>query len=417
MTRRELLYHSLLSVAGGFAAAAAEAENEFSSDTIKPEDVRAYLRSIIPSRESIDTFIAGRQGPEQLSRHEGWKYDAELGWVHCDVIRSNSIDGSKGYYSYEPDGSRRVINSAGQTSRIHTYGDSFTHCDQVSDGETWQEFLASHIQEPIRNYGVGGYGVYQAYRRMLKVESDRSAEYIIFNIFSDDHYRNLDSWRSIRFGQGSNCGFTLPHLRVDVLNDRCEEVENLLKTPQDVYKLLDEDFIWQAFRNDPILNLVLSARREKLEPVFLSQPVAASFGIPDELIANTLAAERIRKIHTESALYSTIKVLEWTERFVRTNDKKLMVVLSFDHGNIVRELDGRPRFDQTLVDWLKEKPYPVVDMRDHFREEYAKYKGTIDDFLEPYYIGHHTPFGNFFFARALRESVVGWLNPRPKPYR
>jgi len=34
-------------------------------------------------------------------------------------------------------------------------GDSFTHCDQVSDGETWQEFLASHIREPVKNFGVG----------------------------------------------------------------------------------------------------------------------------------------------------------------------------------------------------------------------------------------------------------------------
>ena len=38
-------------------------------------------------------------------------------------------------------------------------------CYQVSDGETWQEYLAAHLDEPIRNFGMGGYGVYQACRR------------------------------------------------------------------------------------------------------------------------------------------------------------------------------------------------------------------------------------------------------------
>jgi hypothetical protein len=45
--------------------------------------------------------------------------------------------------------------------RINTYGDSFTQCAQVSDGETWQEILAAHLGEPIGNFGVSGYGVHR----------------------------------------------------------------------------------------------------------------------------------------------------------------------------------------------------------------------------------------------------------------
>ena len=417
MTRREMLFFSMLSAGVALRAPIAQAQNNASGGVFSDSVVRAYLKSIIPSRESIDTFLAGRQGPEQLSRHEGWKYDAELGWVHCDVVRSNSIGRTKGYYSYERDGARKVTNSAGENCRIHSYGNSFTHCDQVSDGETWQEFLASHIREPIRNYGVGGYGVYQAYRRMLRVEQERSAEYIIFNIWSDDHYRSLDAWRSIRFGQGSNCGFTLPHLRVDVANDKCEERENILSQADDVYKLLDEDYLFETFRDDPILKMVLSARSDSAASGKLSKPVAVNFGIPDELIADTPMAERIIKIHTEAALYATTKVLEWTEKFATDNGKKLMVILSFDRENVALDLAGKPRFDQTLVDWLEDKPYPVVDMREPFKREYANYKGDIDSFLKPYYIGHHTPLGNYFFARALRESIIPWLEPKPRPYR
>ena len=27
------------------------------------------------------------------------------------------------------------------------------------DGKTWQEYLAAHLGEPLRNFGVGGFGV------------------------------------------------------------------------------------------------------------------------------------------------------------------------------------------------------------------------------------------------------------------
>ena len=83
-------------------------------------------------------------------------------------------------YHYEKRGGhRRVIHGRGQPCRINTYGDSYTQCAQVNDGETWQEILAAHFLEPIRNFGVGGYGVYHAWRRALLTETqkDLAAKY------------------------------------------------------------------------------------------------------------------------------------------------------------------------------------------------------------------------------------------------
>ena len=57
----------------------------------------------------------------------------------------------------------------------------------MSDGETWEEYLAAHLAGTHPNYGVGGYSVYQAYRRMLRVEKQDGAGYIILNIYDDDH--------------------------------------------------------------------------------------------------------------------------------------------------------------------------------------------------------------------------------------
>ncbi len=377
---------------------------------------RAYLRSIMPTHERAIRFTEVMTPDESRRRSNGWTYDANLGWVHCSAVHTNGVDRSKTFYHYEGDGARQVVHFADRPCRVHAYGDSFTHCDQVSDGETWEEYLAAHLREPIRNYGVGGYSVYQAYRRMLAVEKRNSAEYIILNIYDDDHFRNLDAWRSIRVGARSQCGFTLPHLRVHVSQDRCEQIENLLRTRDAVSRLRDEEFIWQTFQNDPILKLTMATRTETLSASAV-RSIADCFGVPVARLAAGTPAEQIRQIHTEAALYATRKIIGWTEEFVKQSGKKLMLILSFSGGNIANELAGRPRFDHSLVEWLRDKSYPVIDMRVAFHEEYQQSKADIPTFLNRYYNGHHTPAGNFFTAWALKDRITKWLDPAPLPYR
>ncbi len=415
MQRREFL-----KAAGTIGAAVTTGLRATAGGELSDEDKRNtknYLRSIRPSRKQVENFLSREHPPENLSRNDGWTYDSELGWVLCDSVRGRSVDGSKGFYHYEADGARKVVNFPDRPCRIHTYGNSFTHCDQVSDGETWQEYLASHIQEPIGNYGVGGYGVYQAFRRMLRVEKKKPADYIILNIWDDDHFRNLDSWRSIRFGQRTSCGFTLPYLKVNLAQQSCRKLENICPAPADVYKLCDEDFVWQTFRDDAVLKVVLGTRGGPQAAKKLLEPVAQSFGASDEQFAGLQPARAIRRIHTEAALYATQNIVSWTEQFVRQTGKKLMILLSFGRGNIAAALRGSPAFDQSFVEWLKDKPYPVIDMRDCFRAEYAQFKTDVDKYLARYYIGHHNPAGNFFTAWAIKNRLVEWLDPVPAPYR
>ncbi|MBI2946019.1 MAG: SGNH/GDSL hydrolase family protein [Verrucomicrobia bacterium] len=381
------------------------------------QGAKEYLRSIMPSRERIAQFTEVMTPEESVQRSNGWTYDPELGWVHCPATHSNGVDKSKTFYSYESDGARRVGHFASKPCRIHAYGDSFTHCDQVSDGETWEEYLAAHLQEPIRNYGVGGYSVYQAYRRMLKVEKQAGAGHIILNIYDDDHFRNLDAWRSIRSGPNSQCGFTLPHLRVNVGQGRCEQVENLLRTIGEVSKLRDEDFIAKAFKDDPGLQLMLATRAAGGATPKTVSAIAASFGVPVAKPGSGNLVQQIRQIHTEASLYATRNVVSWFEKFVNGAGKKLLIILSFGRGNMASALAGGPRFDQGFVEWLRTKPYPVIDMRDVFAQEYRQSRLEIGPFLNRFYNGHHTPAGNFFTAWAIKGRVAKWLDPAPLPYR
>ena len=117
-----------------------------------------FLRESAVSREVIDRFLHG----------PSWaQFDPELGYRLWNYLPSDGMDGSATISTVQANGARTSFMYAGSKCRINAYGDSFTQCHQVSDGETWEEYLAAHLGEPIRNFGMGGYGVYQAYRRML----------------------------------------------------------------------------------------------------------------------------------------------------------------------------------------------------------------------------------------------------------
>jgi hypothetical protein len=375
---------------------------------------RAWLRLSMPTREAVENFILGQRGPDNLSHNNGWKYDAELGWVLCNSVRADGVDRSKTFYHYDADGARKAVHFADRPCRVHTFGNSFTHGDQVSDGETWQEYLAAHFQEPVRNFGIGGYSVYQAYLRLRRVEGQAGAPYVILNIYDDDHYRNLDSWRPLRMGRRIPDHGTLPHLRVDVAGGRCEPVANVLPRAEDVYQLCDEDFVWRTFKDEPTLKWALAQQAPSRASV---EAVAAAFGVPGDRIPDAAPAEQLQRVATVAALFATRWVIGQVEEFTAKAGKKLLVVLSYSRGRVAAHLQGKPRFDQDLVDWLRQKPYPVIDLLAAFHADYQQHKGDANRYLARYYIGHLTPAGNFFTAWALKDPLVKWLDPAPAPYR
>ena len=93
------------------------------------EEAREYLKSIMPTREMVEHFSTRHDASLDVPKDLGGimcnnaksTYDAELGWVICDGFRGGSVDGSKGFYAYDPlDGARRVVNFPDRDCRVHT---------------------------------------------------------------------------------------------------------------------------------------------------------------------------------------------------------------------------------------------------------------------------------------------------------
>lgn len=387
----------------------------------QPATVRDFLGSLAYTREDVSIFLDPTQ--------RNWaRFDPELGYLLRDGVLRDGVDGARTFLTFGSEGERKRINFAGRPCRINTYGDSFTQGHQVSDGETWQEYLAAHFGEPVRNFGIGGYGVYQAYRRMLREESTpAAAEFLILNIWGlDDHLRSIDSWRWLRFGEYWRTrpehrhmfhGNPWAHVRLDLRTGKLIEIENPYATPSSLYKLSDKEHVYRQFRDDLIVKLLVAQRKgtgidlQELEALASALGIRAALGSPEAI------AETARAAHYEYALRAGMLVVEKASAFAIGKKKKLLVLLSYDSRTVAGACEGFPRVDASFVEFLRKKNIPWVDVLSKHVEDFRSFRLTPQEYVSRYFIGHYKPVGNHFFAFAIKDAVAGWLEPKPMAYR
>ena len=378
---------------------------------------REYLKSILYSREQVSNWIAGRV------ILYGETYDSQLGWVLADRRYKDGVDGSISTYRYS--GARRMINYADNNCRINTYGDSFTHCDQVSDGETWQEVLAAHLCEPIRNFGVGGYSVYQAYLRMKREETRTPAPYMIFNIFDDDHYRNLHGWRNIRLGSRTNSrpGVTspsMPYVEVNPSTGEFREFSNPCPTRESTYNLCDLDWVHGRFGDDFVLKIILAGqnlRENSPEKSYTAiQELASQHGIRTQVDSPETLSKTTHTLHTRAGLFASMRIVEEVEKFAKDHGNKVLYVLSYGPNTVAQTLREGVRFDQEFVDFLEQRELPYVDLMEAHLADFAKFNLSAGDYTKRYWVGHYNPLGNVFQAFTIKDRLVEILEPKPTSY-
>jgi hypothetical protein len=366
-------------------------------------------------------------------------FDPELGYVQKDYTFRDGTGGTLSRYSYERRGGhRKQLNGARLPCRINTYGDSYTQCAQVSDGETWQEILAAHFREPIRNFGVGGYGVYHACLRARRTEplKDLGAEYIVLNVWDDDYMRNLDAARWIRVAWmcrdlprgGKDTypvhGFPWAHVRYDLKTSKWVERPGLLRRASDLRKLVGQENYYNAFKDDTVAHLYC-LREGGDAPTGELEQLAEVFGIRVNLRNAKTRAADAKRLHIAYGIRSTMFVVDAFRRWCQANGRKLLVLLSYDVPTVQTYLKDGTRFDEEFVQFLKKEKYTHIDALPKAGEEFKSFRGSINDFCTRFYVaragaqvfGHYNPYGNFWFAHAIRDELVTWLNPKPPAYR
>jgi hypothetical protein len=387
----------------------------------EPMKYEEYIRKAAASEEEIDVF---------LNKPSWAQFDPDVGYILGNYSPHDGVDGSKTISTVRKDGARTSFVYTDRPCRINTYGNSFTQCHQVSDAETWQEYLAGHLGEPIRNYGMGGFGVYQAYRRMLREEStENAAEYLMLYIWGDDHIRTLlrcryaltRDWRKtqdkkegvgIMFHGNFWC-----NIEMNMKTGMLEEHESRIRTPEKLYQMTDPEWMHDNLMDDLALQMYLYEKRrisdiDKKQMQKLAGYLNAGFD-PDAADMR----QEVRQLLFRYAYEATKYILKKSKEFAHENDKKLMVIL-FDPGGAMRQLlNGEPRVDQEIVDFLEENNFNYFDMNKVHAEDFKTFNLSQQEYYDRYFIGHYNPTGNHFFAFSIKPRIVEWLDPPPFTYR
>lgn len=375
--------------------------------------VERFLETSVLSRADVDRFL----DPDEPK----WaRYDSELGYVPHSSEVPDAANGATSTYRYGAYGERLVVNYADRKPRLNSYGDSFTQCHQVSDGETWQEYLAAHLGEPIRNFGVGGYGVYQAYLRLCRVEATEAAtDHVLFNIFLDDHYRNLDAYRLLRCGQewwdrslkaGMMHANPWRHVRFDS-SGNLVELPNLCPTEESLYRLCDKDFLLETFGDDLVVGLLVAQQLDRYDVLAEYADTARALGVPFDT-----TGEAAQSFYDRCAFRSSILLLDRLRTELSEQGKKLLVLLSYPGGTVADACRGHSRPDSYFVGQLDELGITYVDSLAAHLADYSAFSIGPDEYVDRYYYGHYTPAGNHFFGYAIREPLLDWLDPGPPAY-
>jgi hypothetical protein len=367
-------------------------------------------------------------------------FDPELGYVLHDCLIPWGVGDSRAIESFRPDGARSRFLYADRAPRINSYGNSFTECTQVSDGETWQEYLAGHLGEPIGNFGVGGYGVYQAYRRMLRVEQTAGgAPYVILYVWGEDPVRSLMRCRwAVFYPRVTQADHDMrlfscnpwAHLEIDLETGSFTEVENPLPTPESVYAICDPQWMLDHLRDDLAMQLAVYAgdpgygqpgRIAELDHPKIER-LAELLDFPVDWGAGTDQRRQAAELLHRYGQRATTWILAKARAFTQSAGKTLLVALNFtartDHfPGCAAPWDGIRR-DQEIIDYPTASGIPVFDMNDVHQREYEQVGGPHHEYLSQYLNGgHYNARGNHLFAYAIKDTLVELLDPKPVPYQ
>jgi hypothetical protein len=336
-------------------------------------------------RDVLEKLIEGRT--------EYVAHDQDLGWTikpngSTDLFRANSA-GLRGDKEYSELPSSELV-------RIATFGDSFTHGDEVRNEDTWQAQLERcNAKLEVLNFGVGGYGPDQAYLRYQKVGRKYSASIILIGFLSENIYRTMNVFRPFYAPHNS---LPLSKPRFLVQDGKFILLPNPLSDLQHYRKLLDEPaamlkqlgsndwFYHNRYRAGP-LDIVPSVRLFKMfryqfleNDEFLYHPQTEAFKLSLGVLSKFVNDARIDSSHP-------------------------VIVLFPGMADVERAIRGQPTLYKALLQALREKDLDVVDLIEAFSS-----KGNASELKRLFENnGHYSKSGNAVVTNYLYKVIANAL--------
>jgi len=114
-------------------------------------------------------------------------YNEKLGWDYKFIKGKQNFISKKGF--------RKSIYS-NRNNNILAFGDSYTFCRQVENSKTWEELISKKKRIFVSNFGVGNYGLDQAYLKFKTINKKRENKIVIFGFVPETICRIQSSWKN-----------------------------------------------------------------------------------------------------------------------------------------------------------------------------------------------------------------------------
>jgi hypothetical protein len=340
---------------------------------------RLFDRPLVPY-DVTEPVVEGRKADPRTAY---LVFDADLGW-RVGAART----GRGGLYHSDARGLRR--SGLAGVERIAAFGDSFTHGDDVTDGDTWIARLNERGLAVV-NAGVPGYGVDQAWLRYRRLKKELSADTILIGVMADNIGRHVNRYRP----------FITPAERIYFVKPR-------FARNGDALELLPSPFGTEADYGRPADALRASLTKAGAQDRFFDPRFydASPFdALRLARIARTLSLERTRPADWRSlyddrdAVALTIAIVKGFADEVRADGRR-PVVLFLPERTVTRDLiEGRIPPTAAFVKGLADLGVPLLDLSPQV-SVFAK---------RPDGLAHFLPHYSADLSRAVADTVAGYI--------
>ncbi len=363
--------------------------------------------------KAAEDIIAGHSQYTMHSR--------ELGWVvkpggkatgYAAKANAQGIRADREYALKKPDGIVRAL----------CFGDSFTHCDEVANDQTWEHYAEQTGGMEFLNFGVGGYGMTQALLRYLHEGRRFETDVVILGCMSNDVRRSVNAYYPFRLTDPSESPnvMGIPYSTLDasgglVLNPNplpdADAYRELLANPGKRLRELSRlDLLFHPAPPTPMLTLIKSKAGDEITEAWSD----FSFQMQRNFNAVIKSKSRVTKelpigednvFDTRSPVFTiNLRLFDRFVSEVKSAGAKPLILWLPGRKDFARQREGREMVYKPFADYLKAKSYDFIDVMDWIAADLPGEKGVAPD-KELFVISHYSPKVNQVIGHRIADHV------------
>jgi hypothetical protein len=319
--------------------------------------------------------------------------DPVLGWVPTADQNAAGMRDDHEYTIEPPPG----------TLRISAFGDSFIYGSDVPLSQSWLKQLAN--LEPsieVLNYGVGAYGLDQAYLRYRRVAREYRPHIVLIGYMSENIARDVNVFRAFYTSSYRDVIFTKP--RFELRRGELRLLANPIATRADHERLLNHDteVLRELGQHDYHYQITYQAGPFDVLPSVRFAKIF-SYYVRKSLLDPIISVRGVYDVDSE-AFKVTLAIFDAFYREVLTNGAMPIVVVLPDINDQRHNRAKRERRYRPLLDTFKQREYRFIDVLDAFEPEESRY--SIGQLTAAW--GHFSPLGGRLAARYVLQQLRDW---------